>query len=118
MRIVWTDRALFDLRAAATQRSIPGADLRLLESVVSSIERLRDFPLSGRAVPELDDELFREVIARDYRVLYWIAGEDVEILAVLHGKRLLTWDLLGEAEAVYFVSLNRRPVVPVVAQSC
>ena len=120
MNIVWTDRAILDLRDAASRRTIPGADVRLLRSIVETIERLRDFPLSGRVVPELDDEAFREVIARDYRVIYWIAGDVVEILAVVHGKRLLTWDLLREAEGIYVVARSR-PVpaeVPVGAGSC
>jgi plasmid stabilization system protein ParE len=38
-------------------------------------------------VPELPDTGFREVIVGNYRVIYRVVGNTVEILTVMHGRR-------------------------------
>ena len=43
----------------------------------------------GRAVPEFNDEVIREVIVGNYRVIYRVRADAVEILTVFHGARLL-----------------------------
>ena len=49
----------------------------------------REFPLSGRIVPELNQEAIRERFIYSYRLIYCIRGKTVTIVAVIHGKRLL-----------------------------
>jgi plasmid stabilization system protein ParE len=44
---------------------------------------------SGRVVPEYDDEAVREVMVGNYRLMYRLWSEDVEIVAVIHGARLI-----------------------------
>lgn len=46
-------------------------------------------PLAGRRVPELNDDAVRERFLYSYRVIYEVRAKGVEILAVLHGRRLL-----------------------------
>lgn len=46
-------------------------------------------PLAGRSVPELNDKAIRERFLYNYRVIYEVRAECVDILAVLHGRRLL-----------------------------
>ncbi|WP_366929511.1 type II toxin-antitoxin system RelE/ParE family toxin [uncultured Thiodictyon sp.] len=46
-------------------------------------------PLMGRVVQELTNPAIREHFIYSYRVIYQVAGEDVHVLAVIHGKRLL-----------------------------
>jgi plasmid stabilization system protein ParE len=58
--------------------------------VFNAAERLEPFPLSGRTVPELDVYHLREVIIGSYRLIYRLEKEDVEILTLYHGARLLT----------------------------
>ena len=58
---------------------------RLLESV----ERLEDFPRSGRTVPELSDPQLREIIEPPYRIVYRVLDEAVEILTVFRASRIL-----------------------------
>jgi plasmid stabilization system protein ParE len=48
---------------------------------------LARFPLSGRVVPELHLSDYREVIVREYRIIYRLTAEDVLIVTVVHGKR-------------------------------
>jgi plasmid stabilization system protein ParE len=51
---------------------------------------IKEFPLIGRAVPELGDENIRERFIYSYRLVYQINNEQkILIVAVIHGKRLL-----------------------------
>ncbi|HEX6029848.1 MAG TPA: type II toxin-antitoxin system RelE/ParE family toxin [Tepidiformaceae bacterium] len=47
------------------------------------------FPTCGRIIPELENEQVRELILGDYRLWYWIDGEQIEILGVFCGRQSL-----------------------------
>lgn len=64
----------------------------LVERIVASVERLETFPLSGRVVPEFDDDSLREVVHGSYRIVYRLRAEIIEILTVFHAARLLKLD--------------------------
>ena len=71
MRLVWTRPALADvlhLRDHIAADSPRYARI-VAERIVSSVERLSTFPLSGRVVPELADPMLREVITAPYRIV-------------------------------------------------
>jgi plasmid stabilization system protein ParE len=92
MKLIWTDPSIEDLRAV---RDYIGRDSEyyaadLVEQVVLSVERLLRFPKLGRVVPEAQDENIRELVHQNYRIIYRIAGERIEILTIVHGSRDLT----------------------------
>jgi len=92
MKLIWTDPSIEDLRAVrdyiARDSDYYAADL--VEQVVLSAERLLRFPKLGRVVPEAQDENIRELVHQNYRIIYRIAGERIEILTIVHGSRDLT----------------------------
>ncbi len=90
-RIVWTLQAVEDVEAIQSYiaRDSPYYAALLAERIVESVERLKEFPRSGRVVPEVGQETYREVIFDTYRIVYRLANERVEILAVVHAARLL-----------------------------
>jgi toxin ParE1/3/4 len=57
--------------------------------VLTAVERLVDFPNSGRVVPERKDPVIREIVFGSYRIVYRFKGKIVEVLTVYHGARLL-----------------------------
>jgi addiction module RelE/StbE family toxin len=63
-----------------------------VERLHESAERLRQFPESGRHLPEFPDLPHREIIVDSYRVIYRYAAEieAVFVVTVFHGRRLLT----------------------------
>jgi plasmid stabilization system protein ParE len=63
-----------------------------VERIYQSTESLRQFPESGRHVPEFPHLPHREVLIDNYRVIYRYASErkTVLIITVVHGRRLLT----------------------------
>jgi plasmid stabilization system protein ParE len=46
--------------------------------------QLADFPFSGREVPEYRLKQIREVIEENYRIIYYIKADGIDVLAVLN----------------------------------
>ena len=61
-------------------------------------DRLTDHPRSGRVVPELGKDLVREVILGNYRIIYRLLSDEVQVLTIHHGARLLDAESLAQAE--------------------
>jgi len=59
---------------------------------------LRQFPESGRHLPEFPNLPHREVIIDSYRVIYRhdLNSDEVKVVAVVHGRRLLKETILTE----------------------
>lgn len=89
--IVWTTRANADLVEIAEYHATRSPEYAeaLARRLLSAVGRLEDFPSSGRAVPEIDDESMREVIYRDYRIIHLLDKDDdrVEVLSVFHSSQ-------------------------------
>lgn len=60
-----------------------------IQKIIKSVDRLIEFPLSGRVVPEFNDENIRELIFHNYRIVYRVNFNNVEIILVIHGARLI-----------------------------
>jgi addiction module RelE/StbE family toxin len=88
-RLLWTEPARDDLREIFRfiRQDNPVAAGNVIQEIREKVERLALFPLSGRNVPELPDPGLREVIVGNYRVIYRLVGNTVEILTVVHGRR-------------------------------
>ena len=90
-RVLWAPQAILDveaIRAHVAHDSPHYADL-VVERIVLAVERLNEHPRSGRVVPELGDESIREIIHGNYRIVYRLRHDVVEIATVFHGARLL-----------------------------
>lgn len=74
----------------------PDAAARWATELFDTVERLSDFPQSGRIVPEVGIHRIREVIFGAYRVIYSVRGK-VEILTVRHGSQLLRWPEIDDS---------------------
>jgi toxin ParE1/3/4 len=91
-RISFAASALADLEAirswyAGRQASEVGE--RLLREIVAQVERLSDFPESGRIVPEFDLVQLREIIHPPFRIVYRFDRDRVRIIRVWRSERLL-----------------------------
>lgn len=69
----------------------PSAAHRFREKAESVLQRLEDFPDSGRSIPEFPDLPHREVIIRPYRFFYRQVEKTLWVVAVWHGARLVEW---------------------------
>jgi len=59
------------------------------KKVIAIVKSLPEFPKTGRIVPEYNDENLREKIYGNYRIVYRIKEEVIEIAAICHGARQL-----------------------------
>lgn len=69
-------------------RDSPAYGRIVVAKVLETVENIREFPLAGRAVPELIDSKVRERFVYSYRLVYRIENHEVLMVAVIHGKRL------------------------------
>ena len=65
---------------------------RVSEALVKKTIGLDDLPRKGRVVPELNEDVVREISLYSYRILYEIKPNLIEILAVIHKRRHLQID--------------------------
>ena len=89
--LIWSREALDDIDSIAeyiSRDSLYHAQL-VAERLFELGESLRGYPQIGRVVPELSDSQVRECFLYSYRLIYELKDEEIHILAVIHGKRLL-----------------------------
>ena len=77
------------IRAWYLKREIPEVGERLLREIIKAIERLAEFPESGRIVPEFGVPQLREIIHPPFRIVYRRDKSGVRIVRVWRSERLL-----------------------------
>ena len=87
----WTPQAADDLEAITDFIALDSPHYASLFAmdVLVAVERLEAFPRSGRPVPEAQDPSLRETLLGNYRIVYRVKQEAVEVLTIHHGSRLL-----------------------------
>jgi len=91
LRVRFTPAADAELLAVITSigADSPSAAVAFRDKALHALSRLRDFPDSGRTLPEYPALPFREVIVAPYRYFYQAKVDTVWIVAVWHGARLV-----------------------------
>ncbi|MDD1744314.1 MAG: type II toxin-antitoxin system RelE/ParE family toxin [Candidatus Methanoperedens sp.] len=59
------------------------------KKILIIIKNIPQFPRSGRAVPEYSDENLREKVYQNYRIVYRLKDDSIEIVAICHGAKQL-----------------------------
>lgn len=74
MKINWTKEAMINLQQIEDYISSdnPNAAIRLIDKLISLANDLSNFPQKGRIVPELSIDRIREIIYKNYRLVYVI----------------------------------------------
>ena len=92
MRTALTESARDDLRriresrAEYSERSASDLALALLRR----LRQVRDFPLSGRIIPEYQHENLREVLEQGFRILYEVLPDQVEVFGIVSSRQDIT----------------------------
>ena len=89
--VYWTRQSRDDLREIRRfiARDAPATATAFVRRMRESVDRLREFPESGQVVPELGREEIREILRGNHRIIYRVAQNRIDILAVYHSARLL-----------------------------
>lgn len=91
IKIIWSEGALQDIDEVISfiaKNSIHYA-VNFASKIIDSVEILKTFPEIGRIVPEYDNPNLREIIYRNYRIVYKISIDTVEIVTVFQGSKQL-----------------------------
>ena len=89
MKILWSPQSLRDLQAIheyIARDSGHYADLTVAR-IFAGVERLVQFPNSGRVVPERNQPEIREIIVGRFRVVYRMRESTIEIATVFRASR-------------------------------
>jgi addiction module RelE/StbE family toxin len=90
--VSWSPEAIEDLENIAEyiSRSSEYYASAVVSEMLSVARNIGEFPLIGRTLPELSDKNLRERFVHSYRLIYRIESkQNILIVAVIHGKRLL-----------------------------
>ncbi|TAE29503.1 MAG: type II toxin-antitoxin system RelE/ParE family toxin [Candidatus Kapaibacterium sp.] len=89
--VIWAEQAKNDLKEIYTflRRDSEEYAEALTDRLFWSTDRLEQFPSSGRMIPEFRSRNLREILVENYRILYELSGNTVQILAVIHSRRNL-----------------------------
>lgn len=90
-RVIWSQESLDDIDAIADyiSRDSPYHGQRVVEEIFELARSIQEHPRIGRVVPEFKNERVRERFIYSYRLIYEVSDSRIDILAVIHGKRLL-----------------------------
>ena len=102
MKIIWSPLAIerANEQARYIARDKPEAALKWLDGLFKVTDRLERFPKSGRIVPEIASDEFREVIYRSHRVIYHLESSFVAILTVRNSAQVLDLAEVNSKKAV------------------
>jgi toxin ParE1/3/4 len=94
--VLWTKQAQADLAAirAFISQDSPHYASVIVSRLIAATDRLLPFPESGRAVPEFEDPMVREVVRPPYRIVYRLVGlDEVHVLTVHHSSQSFPTEL-------------------------
>jgi plasmid stabilization system protein ParE len=90
-KLIWSPKATADLEEICEYISRDSEHYAKLfaQRVVAVVETIAEFPMAGRIVSEYRQDDLRERMPQSYRIVYRVKPEVVEIVAIVHGARLL-----------------------------
>ena len=89
--VKWTKNSLEELDEIAKyiSRDSPKFAKILVNQIFETARHLEQFPKLGRIVTEYHNPDLREIIYKNYRIVYLIKKEQLEIISIIHGSRKL-----------------------------
>jgi len=80
---------LEEIRDWYIDQGSPDAGEKLVGEIIAQVERLADFPESGRIVPEFDIANLREIVFPPFRIVYRLDKNRVRIVRIWRSERIL-----------------------------
>ena len=91
MKIIWSRLALERVNEIAdhiAEDSLEAAKVWLMD-IFGAVDRLREFPESGRVVPEVKRRNIRKIVFKNHRVIYRVERKQISVLTVRHSRQRL-----------------------------
>jgi len=94
MKLIWTDESLKRLIEIEDFIAVdnPTRAEDFIDFLINKAELIPENPQMGRVVPEFSNPKIRELIVKNYRIVYRIRESIIEILTVFEGHRFIRRD--------------------------
>ncbi|MFZ2322199.1 MAG: type II toxin-antitoxin system RelE/ParE family toxin [Ignavibacteriaceae bacterium] len=94
MKLLWTKESQFRLLEIEEYivKDNPTAAINFVDDLITVGKSIVNKPEKGRIVPELSIDNIREIIYKNYRIVYIIKKNSIDILTVFEALRLLKRD--------------------------
>ena len=91
VKVIWTEFARFDLKSIHHYISEDSSYYanRFIEKLLEKVLTLEKYPNMGRIVPEFENPKIRELIEGNYRIVYQLGLNHIEIIRIHHASRKL-----------------------------
>jgi len=88
--IRWSEEAVERLKEQGRYVAFhnPKAAKALIRRLRKKVQALKELPLMGRIVPELEQEDIREIIDKQYRIVYQVTEDYIEIITIFETRQL------------------------------
>ena len=88
-KIRWSPRAVSNLEDICNYIAVDSEYYAILfaKKINSIVKTIPQFPKAGRIVPEYAVEHIREKIYKNYRIVYRLKEDIIEIVAICHGSK-------------------------------
>jgi toxin ParE1/3/4 len=100
MKLIWSRRSTRDLLEIGryiAKDNRPAAR-RWVERLRQRARAATEHPQAGRMVPEHSRPALREVLLRNYRIVYCVRAESIEVVTVFEGHKMFPLDVLPPDE--------------------
>ena len=91
MKLIWSPLSIQRVQEISdyiAEDSISAAN-KWVDVIFDKVETLKSSPEIGRIVPEIGLPDIRELIVRNYRIIYFTSKKTISILAVRHCRQIL-----------------------------
>ena len=89
IKILWSDQSVDDLEdiIAYIARDSAAVAKNFAAKIIDAVDVLETFPSVGRIVPEYNDPNIREILYRNYRIVYQLSESTATVVTIFHGSR-------------------------------
>ncbi len=91
VEVRWSPLAADDLESLIRyyEKKSPKFAQNLAKKIIVIIEKITQFPKMGRMVPESEKPDIREIIYRNFRIVYRLKKDKIENARIIHASRIL-----------------------------
>lgn len=92
VKITFAESAVKDLEEIISwyiKQDVPDVGSRIVQEILSQVERLTIFPESGRIVPEFGMVNLREIVIPPFRIIYRAMNKGISVVRVWRSERNL-----------------------------
>ena len=91
LKLVWTNEALNRLTEIDDYISFDciARARKFINNIIKSTTSIPQYPQKGRIVPEFNISELREIIYKNYRIVYRIKKDQIQILTIFEAHRLI-----------------------------